>query len=714
MKLVVLGLSLSSSWGNGHATTYRALLRAFAARGHDVLFLERDVPWYRGNRDLAEPDFCRLAHYGSLDHLEAWRSEIEGADAVMVGSYVPEGVAVGKFVQQAARGVTAFYDIDTPVTLAKLKRGDFEYLSPGLIPHYDLYLSFTGGPILERLERHYRSPAARALYCSVDPKAYPALDRAKKWDLSYLGTYSADRQPTLERLLIEPARGLPHLRFAVAGPQYPEGLDWPDNVERIDHVAPADHPAFYAASRYTLNVTRADMIAAGWSPSVRLFEAAACGVPVISDKWAGIESLFEPGREIVLAEEAEEVVRRLSGPPGEEAKIGRAARARVLDAHSAAHRAAELEAHLIEAMNGRRRPGPISIRERSVKHMKERTALVTGGAGFIGSHICDALIADGARVLCLDNFLTGRRENIRHLERESRFELVECDVIDRLPFRIRSGRTPFTHIYHLACAASPPHYQADPEHTMLTNVIGTRNMLHLAEETGARLLLTSTSEVYGDPEVHPQTEDYRGWVSCTGPRACYDEGKRAAETLAFDYLRKGRSDVRVARIFNTYGPRMRPDDGRVVSNVICQALAGADITVYGDGSQTRSFCYVSDLVDGLMRLMESEEAAGMPVNLGNPNELTVSDLVERVISLTGSRSRIVQRPLPEDDPRRRKPDIGRAGELLGWRPKVALQQGLEATIAWFADTRESPRAPWRGVAAGERGGDEARLIQAAE
>src|SRR3954453_9655831 len=335
MKLVVLGLSLSSSWGNGHATTYRALLRAFAARGHDVLFLERDVPWYRGNRDLAEPDFCRLAHYGSLDHLEAWRSEIEGADAVMVGSYVPEGVAVGRFVQQAARGVTAFYDIDTPVTLAKLERGDFEYLSPALIPHYDLYLSFTGGPILERLERHYRSPAARALYCSVDPEAYPVLDRAKRWDLSYLGTYSPDRQPTLERLLIEPARRLPHLSFAVAGPQYPEGLDWPANVERIDHVAPADHPAFYAASRYTLNVTRADMIAAGWSPSVRLFEAAACGVPVISDRWAGIEAFFVPDREIVIADEPGDVLAALDRP--DLPSIGTAARERVLAEHTAEH-----------------------------------------------------------------------------------------------------------------------------------------------------------------------------------------------------------------------------------------------------------------------------------------------------------------------------------------------------------------------------------------
>ena len=312
----------------------------------------------------------------------------------------------------------------------------------------------------------------------------------------------------------------------------------------------------------------------------------------------------------------------------------------------------------------------------------KKTALVTGGAGFIGSHLIDALLAEGASVVCLDSLLTGRARNLAHLERESRFDFVEADVIDELPASV--ARTPFTHIYNLACAASPPHYQADPEHTMLTNVVGTRNLLRLAEDKGARFLLTSTSEVYGDPEVHPQPESYRGWVNCTGPRACYDEGKRAAETLTFDYQRMGRADVRVARIFNTYGPRMRPDDGRVVSNVICQALAGDDITVYGDGSQTRSFCYASDMVDGLMRLMDSDVTDG-PVNLGNPVELTVSDLVERVLKMTGSRSRVVNLPLPEDDPRRRKPNIDRARERLGWEPKVPLQQGLDATAPWFAE-----------------------------
>lgn len=325
-----------------------------------------------------------------------------------------------------------------------------------------------------------------------------------------------------------------------------------------------------------------------------------------------------------------------------------------------------------------------------MRNGKERMALVTGGAGFIGSHLIDALLADGATVVCVDSYLTGRAQNLRHLERESRFDFVEADVIDPLPARVR--RTRFTHIYNLACAASPPHYQADPEHTMLTNVLGTRNLLRLAEEKEARFLLTSTSEVYGDPEMHPQPESYRGWVNCTGPRACYDEGKRAAETLAFDYQRLSRADVRVARIFNTYGPRMRPDDGRVVSNVVCQALADEDITIYGDGSQTRSFCYVSDLVAGLMRLMDSDVVDG-PVNLGNPVELTVSDLAERVLRMTGSRSRIVYRPLPIDDPRRRRPDISRAKERLGWEPQVPLQQGLEATAAWFAEEQSRARKP---------------------
>ena len=351
MRLVVLGLSLSSSWGNGHATTFRALLKEFAARGHDILFLERDVPWYASHRDCPDPDYCRLEFYSDLEDLEGWRNEIAHADAVIVGSYVPDGVAVGRLVQETAQGATAFYDIDTPVTLAKLERGDFEYLSPEIIPGYDVYLSFTGGPTLGRIEARYGSPAARALYCSVDPAAYPPLDVPKKWDLSYLGTYSPDRQPTLEKLLIEPARRMPHRRFVVAGPQYPADVEWPANVERIEHLPPREHAQFYAASRFTLNVTRADMIAAGWSPSVRLFEAAACAVPVISDRWDGLDALFAPGVEIFLADGSDQVIELLDTcSAAEAAAMGLAARERVMNGHSARDRAAELEHHLREAM----------------------------------------------------------------------------------------------------------------------------------------------------------------------------------------------------------------------------------------------------------------------------------------------------------------------------------------------------------------------------
>jgi spore maturation protein CgeB len=359
VKLVVLGLSLSSSWGNGHATTYRALLRAFAARGHEVLFLERDAPWYAKSRDLADPDFCRFALYARLAELEdRWASEVDHADAVMVGSYVPEGAAVGAWAQRTARGVTAFYDIDTPITLAKLAAGEGEYLTAALIPAYDLYLSFTGGPTLERIERTYAAPAARALYCSVDAETYRPTPQPVRWDLSYLGTYSPDRQPSVERLLLEPARRAPQLRFCVAGPQYPAGIDWPANVERLEHVPPSDHPGFYAASRFTLNVTRADMISAGYSPSVRLFEAAACGAPIISDVWDGLETLFRPGREILLARSSEEVLNALSGAaePTRRA-IADAARARILGQHTAAHRAAQLEAYFHEAaQRAARRP----------------------------------------------------------------------------------------------------------------------------------------------------------------------------------------------------------------------------------------------------------------------------------------------------------------------------------------------------------------------
>jgi spore maturation protein CgeB len=354
LDIVILGLSITSSWGNGHATTYRGLVRELAARGHRVLFLERDVPWYAENRDLAEPPWCRTALYRSLDELaERHEEAVRDADVVIVGSYVPDGVAVGEWATRTARGLVAFYDIDTPVTLAKLARGDYEYLTPALVRRYGLYLSFTGGPTLDRLEREYGSPAARALYCSVDPALYHPMDVAPRHDLAYMGTYSADRQPTLERLLVEPARRWPAGRFAVVGPMYPASIAWPPNVERVDHLAPREHAAFYNAQRFTLNVTRADMIAAGWSPSVRLFEAAACGTPIVSDWWEGLGDVLAVGEEVLVARSPEEALRVVRGMPEDERRaIGAAARRRVLAAHTAAHRAAELESYVCGLLAG--------------------------------------------------------------------------------------------------------------------------------------------------------------------------------------------------------------------------------------------------------------------------------------------------------------------------------------------------------------------------
>lgn len=317
--------------------------------------------------------------------------------------------------------------------------------------------------------------------------------------------------------------------------------------------------------------------------------------------------------------------------------------------------------------------------------------LVAGGAGFIGSHLIDRLLAKDARVVCLDSFVTGTMDNIRHWEREPRVSVIRADVIDPLPLSLRPDV-----VFNLACAASPPQYQADPIHTLLTSVVGTRNLLALSAETRARFVQASTSEVYGDPQMHPQTEAYCGNVNPIGPRACYDEGKRAAEALAFDYRRTRQADVRVARIFNTYGPRMRPDDGRVVSNLVTQALAGADITIYGDGSQTRSFCYIDDMVEALVRLAGLDAAPAGPINLGNPAEITVREVAEKVLALSGSRSRVVHRKLPVDDPQRRRPDIARAVEVLGWRPSVGLSAGLERTIAWFRGRQSPERAVRKG------------------
>jgi len=304
--------------------------------------------------------------------------------------------------------------------------------------------------------------------------------------------------------------------------------------------------------------------------------------------------------------------------------------------------------------------------------------LITGGAGFLGSHLSERLVAAGHDVLCVDNYFTGSKDNIAHLFGNSHFEVLRHDVTFPLYLEVDE-------IYNLACPASPIHYQFDPVQTTKTSVHGAINMLGLAKRVKAKIFQASTSEVYGDPEVHPQPEEYRGNVNPIGPRACYDEGKRCAETLFFDYHRQHGVKIKVARIFNTYGPRMHPNDGRVVSNFIVQALKGQDITIYGDGAQTRSFCYVDDLIEGFVRLMDSPDAITGPINLGNPHEFTIRQLAERVIALTGAKSKLVQRPLPADDPMQRKPDISKAKNLLGWEPKIQLDEGLKKTISYFDD-----------------------------
>ena len=358
LAIVFLGLSITSSWGNGHATTYRALVRALCNRGHRVLFLERDVPWYADNRDLPRPPYGRTELYRSVGELdERFAGSVADADLVVVGSFVPEGRAVAAWVLDTARRRTAFYDIDTPATLAALMRGDCPYVSAALIPRFDLYLSFTGGPTLRRLEREVGARRARPLYCSFDPEHYFPEPAAPVWDLGYMGTYCADRQPALDRLLVRPARALPESRFVVAGPMYPPDLVWPANVTHRHHVAPGEHRRFYCQQRFTLNLTRADMVAAGYSPSVRLFEAAACGVPILTDSWPGLDEFFTPGQEITVVHDSEDIQRLLGGmdmdpdmntDAGTWARMASAARQRVLAGHTANHRALALEAYLRE------------------------------------------------------------------------------------------------------------------------------------------------------------------------------------------------------------------------------------------------------------------------------------------------------------------------------------------------------------------------------
>ncbi|WEX77494.1 glycosyltransferase [Sinorhizobium numidicum] len=341
LDIVVLGLSLSSSWGNGHATTFRALLHGVHAAGHKLIFYERDVPWYASHRDLAEPDFCNIVFYTSVDELLTRHARtIREADAVVIGSYVPDGVTIIDAVANLAPKRLCFYDIDTPVTLAKLERGDEEYLARRQVPIFDVYFTFSGGKALDRLRDDFGAERPQPLYCSVDLDLYRNTGEELTWDLGYLGTFSPDRQPTLERLLFEPARKLPEMRFVVAGPQYPDNTDWPANVQHIEHLPPSEHASFYSRQRFTLNVTRADMIAAGWSPSVRLFEAAACRTAIISDHWPGIETFFPPGRAAVVAYGTNDVISALTNPDdSRRSRLAEEAYARIATTHSGSARA---------------------------------------------------------------------------------------------------------------------------------------------------------------------------------------------------------------------------------------------------------------------------------------------------------------------------------------------------------------------------------------
>lgn len=351
LDIAILGLSITSSWGNGHTTTYRGLVRALVERGHHVLFLEREVPWSAAPCDAPAPPYGRTELYSHLEDLQdRFTTAIQDADVVMVGSYVPEGVDIGTWVTQIATGVTAFYDLDTPVTLAKLRHGDCEYLSPTLLPRYALYLSFTGGPILKQLERGYGAAMARPLYGAVDPQCYYPEEGDRLYDLGYLGTYSTDRQAALDCLLLEPAQHWPQGRFVVAGPHYPAAIPWPDNVERLDHVPPTAHRSFYNAQRFTLNLTRTEMRQAGFAPSVRLFEAAACATPIMSDYWPGLETFFTLGTELLVSRSAAETLRYLRElPPEAGCAVGTRARQRVLAEHTAAHRAEILEEYVLDA-----------------------------------------------------------------------------------------------------------------------------------------------------------------------------------------------------------------------------------------------------------------------------------------------------------------------------------------------------------------------------
>lgn len=356
LDCVFLGLSITSTWGNGHATTYRGLLKELARRGHRLTFLERDVPWYASNREFRQLPYCAVKLYSSLNELnDRFSRLLQRADVTVVGSYVPEGIGVGRWVTENAKSITSFYDIDTPVTLANLRGGSCDYISRDLYSAYDIYFSFTGGPTLSYIERTLGSPCARALYCSVDPALYHPEPHPAKWDLGYLGTYAADRQPALQKLMIDVAWKQADLRFAVAGPQYPDTLQWPPNVDRIQHLPASEHRNYYNSQKFTLNITRKDMVRAGYSPSVRLFEAGACAVPILTDTWPGLESFFEPHSEILPVLTSADVTSYMQMPLEQRVEIGERARRRTLRFHTAAVRAAEFEAEVTAAMERRSR-----------------------------------------------------------------------------------------------------------------------------------------------------------------------------------------------------------------------------------------------------------------------------------------------------------------------------------------------------------------------
>ena len=354
LDCVFLGLSITSTWGNGHATTYRGLIKELAGRGHSVTFLERDVPWYASNREWTHAPYCDVRLYSTIEELkETYAARIRNADLVVVGSYVPDGIEIGRWVTGTARGCAAFYDIDTPVTLANLRSRKCQYISRDLYPKYDLYLSFTGGPTLDYIERELGSPCARPLFCSVDPTIYYPEASTCKWDVAYLGTYAADRQASLQKLLLDVATRERERRFCVAGPQYPEAMKWPENVERVEHLPANQHRCFYNAQKFTLNLTRKDMIRAGYSPSVRLFEAAACGTAILTDAWPGLESIFKPGFEILPVRNFKDVTSYLQMPDDQRLEIGERARKHTLRTHTAAKRAEQLETYVFASLEKR-------------------------------------------------------------------------------------------------------------------------------------------------------------------------------------------------------------------------------------------------------------------------------------------------------------------------------------------------------------------------